>query len=723
MRIIKTAAAILLLAAMAGCASVAPQTDAAPVADLSGIARPADNPLVEEWTTPYATPPFDRIREAHFIPALNYGIAVHDAEIAAITANPAPPTFENTVVAFEYSGRTLGRIRSVYSGMTSANLTEALAAVQTEAEPLLARHDSAVALNQALFQRIHAVYENRAAMSMTPEQARLLERIHIGFVRNGALLDEAGRTRLAAIDERLSTLGAQFQQNMVADTAAWTMELTARDLEGLPDSVRDAAREAGNSLNRPGVSLITLQRSSVEPFLTYSPRRDLRERAFRAWAARGDNQNQYNNNALIREISQLRLEKARLLGFESWAHYQTADRMAENPQRARELMMRVWAPAVEAVNRDRVRLQQMLRADVPGATLEAWDWRYYAERLRAAEYDLSESEVRPYLQLDNMVAAMFNTAERLWGVTFVPRTDIPVWADGVTAYEVHRGGRMIGLYYLDPYARPTKDSGAWMSSWRDQYRLPNGDEQLPVVYNCLNFNRAAAGQPVLLSWDDATTLFHEFGHSMHGLLSTVTYPTLSGTNVAGDFVEFPSQVYEHWLSTDPILTRYAVNAQGQSIPPALVERIRRAATFNQGWETVEFLGSGIVEMDLALQTNIPANFDANAFERQDLAAIGMPREIIMRHRLPHFGHVFTNDYSAGYYGYLWAEVLEEDAYNSFVSTGNPFDPATAARFCEYIFCAGNLRTPMQAFVGFTGHEPSEAPLLRSRGFPVPGESN
>ena len=711
MRLIILLGASLLMSTLIGCASTAVNTPA------PAIARPAGNPLVEAWTTPFGSPPFNAIRPEHYLPALQYGMAVQTAEIAAITANRARPNFDNTILAFERSGQDLLRARSVYGGLTSADLTDALAAVQTEAEPILSRHDSAIALNQALFQRVHDVYERRASLGLNSEQMRLLERTHIAFVRNGALLDEAGRARLAAIDERLSVLGTQFQQNMVADTAAWTLELRGEaDMAGLPQSLRDAARQAGEGRERPGTYLITLQRSSVEPFLTYSTRRDLRERAFRAWAARGDNANQYNNGAIIREVAQLRLEKARLLGFESWAHYQVADRMAETPDRARDLMMRVWRPALAAVNADRARLQAIIDRERGGFQLAAWDWRFYAERLRQAEYNLSETEIQPYLQLNNMVAAMFNTAERLWGVTFVQRTDIPVWAPEVTAYEVHRGGRIIGLYFLDPYARPTKDSGAWMNSWRDQHRL--GGEVLPIVYNCLNYSPSAPGQPTLLTWDDATTLFHEFGHSMHGLLSNVTYPTLSGTNVARDFVEFPSQVYEHWLSTDPILTRYAVNAQGQAIPRDLVERIRRADTFNQGWSTVEFLASGIVEMDLALLTNVPADFDMNAFERERLAALDMPREIIMRHRLPHFGHVFTNDYSAGYYGYLWAEVLEEDAYGAFTETGNPFDPATAQRFCDFIFCSGNLRTPMESFVGFRGREPREEPLLRSRGFPV-----
>lgn len=712
----KILSAGLMAGAIAACSTAAmDQADTNPPA--AAIAAPAGNPLVMEWTTPFGAPPFDQIRAEHYIPAIQYGMALHNQEIAAITRNRATPTFDNTILALERSGQSLNRTLGVYYNLTSSLLTPELAAVQTDAEPMITAHFSSISLNQDLFQKVRAVYEARNNSGLNAEQIRLVERIYIGFQRNGALLDEAGRTRLAEIDQRLATLGTQFGQNMLADTAAWTMELNGeRDLAGLPDSVRAAALQAGTDLGQPGKYLITLQRSSVEPFLTYSTRRDLRERAFRAWSLRGDNGNEYDNNAIIREVVTLRLEKARLLGYETWAHYQIADRMAETPDRARDLMMRVWRPAVARVAADRAQIQQMIDSERGGFQVEAWDWRFYAERVRLAQYNLSETEIRPYLQLDNIRDAMFHTATRLWGVTFVARPDVPVYHPDVSAFEVKdRNGRTIGLYYFDPFARPTKDSGAWMNSFRDQQRM-NGEDVLPIVVNCLNLSKAAPGEPTLMSWDDAETLFHEFGHSMHGLLSNVTYPTLSGTSVARDYVEFPSQVYEHWLSTDEILNRYAVNAQGQPMPADLIARIRNADTFNQGWSTVEFLGSGIVEMDLALLREVPADFHARTFEQQALAAIGMPREIIMRHRLPHFGHVFTNDYSAGYYGYLWAEVLEEDAYGAFVESGDPFDAETAQRFCEYIFCAGNLRSPMAAFVGFRGREPSEEPLLRSRGF-------
>ncbi len=683
-----------------------------------------DNPFYEDWSRlPYGAPPFDRIRPEHYMPAIQQGVAEHSAEIERIANNRARPTFANTIEALETSGRTLGQAAAVFYNLTSSDNTETLQAIQREATPIFARHQNELFLNQALWRRIDDLYQRRESLRLTPEQNRVLWRYHLDFVRAGAGLDEAGRTRLAAINERLAALYTQFDQNLLADTAGWTLTLNGdRDLAGLPQALREAALQQGRALGREGQYVVTLQRPSVEPFLTFSSRRDLREQAFRAWAMRGQNGNQYDNRALIREVLQLRVEKARLLGYQTYAEYVLADRMARSPDRAYDLMMEVWRPAVARAGEERAQLQAMIDRENGGFQLEAWDWRYYAERVRAAQYNVSDEETRPYFQLDRMIEGVFATANRLFGLTFTELDDFPVYHPDVRAFEVRRGGRVIGLYLLDPYARPTKQSGAWMNSFQVQQRA--GGRRIPVVVNCLNYNKGEPGQPVLIGWDDAETLFHEFGHALHGLLSDVTYPRVSGTDVARDYVEFPSQVMEHWFASNETLSRYAVHAEtGQPMPPELIARVQAAANFNQGWATVEFLSSALVDMDLHMQRNFPADFDVVAFETAALQRIGMPREIIMRHRTPHFGHIFSGDgYSAGYYGYLWAEVLDADAYDAFTETGNVFDPATAERFREYIFSAGNLREPMEAYVLFRGREPTTEPLLRNRGL-APANAN
>ncbi len=683
-----------------------------------------DNPFYEDWSRlPYGAPPFDRIRSEHYMPAIQQGVSEHSAEIERIANNRARPTFANTIEALETSGRTLGQAAGVFYNLTSSDNTETLQGIQREATPIFARHQNELFLNQALWRRIDDLYQRRESLRLTPEQNRVLWRYHLDFVRAGAGLDEAGRTRLAAINERLAALYTQFDQNLLADTAGWTLTLNGeRDLAGLPQALREAALQQGRALGREGQYVVTLQRPSVEPFLTFSSRRDLREQAFRAWAMRGQNGNEYDNRALIREVLQLRAEKARLLGYETFAEYVLADRMARSPDRAYDLMMEVWRPAVARAGEERAQLQAMIDRENGGFQLEAWDWRYYAERVRAAQYNVSDEETRPYFQLDRMIDGVFATANRLFGLTFTELDDFPVYHPDVRAFEVRRNNRVIGLYLLDPYARPTKQSGAWMNAFQVQQRA--GGRRIPVVVNCLNYNKGEPGQPVLIGWDDAETLFHEFGHALHGLLSDVTYPRVSGTDVARDYVEFPSQVMEHWFASNETLSRYAVHAQtGQPMPPELIARVQAAANFNQGWATVEFLSSALVDMDLHMQRSFPADFDVVAFETSALQRIGMPREIIMRHRTPHFGHIFSGDgYSAGYYGYLWAEVLDADAYDAFTETGNVFDPATAERFREYIFSAGNLREPMEAYVLFRGREPTTEPLLRNRGL-APANAN
>lgn len=711
MRLVFIVGAFLTAMAVSSCASAPGQQQTAE----------AGNPFFEDWAgMPFSAPPFDRIRLEHYAPALERGMAEHDAEIAAIAGNADAPSFANTIEAMELAGQTLNRVSAVFWNMTSSNSSPELQELERNFAPRLTRHYSAINLNQDLFARVDALYRQRESLGLEADQARLLERYHLDFVRAGAQLDEAGRTRLAAIDEQLSRLSTAFDQNLLADTAAWTMILESEaDLAGLPEAVRAAALQAGADHDKPGQYVITLQRSSIEPFLQYSARRDLRERAFQAWAMRGENGDAHDNRDIIRQILTLRAERAHLLGYPNYARYALDDRMAKTPEAVYELMRRVWAPAVARAAEERDDFQRIIDSEGGGFQLEAWDWRYYAERVRLERYDIDENEVRPYLQLDRLLEGAFYTANRLFGITFEQRTDLPRYHPDVRTFEVkNAAGETIGLYYCDPYMRPSKQSGAWMSSFQIQQTL--GGRRLPIIVNVWNYAKPGDGQPSLVSWDDAETIFHEFGHALHGLLSDVRYPTQSGTHVARDYVEFPSQVMEHWFATDAVLSRFAVNAQtGAPMPTELIAKLRAAQTFNQGFSTVEFLGSAFIDMDLHMMENVPADFDVTAFEREHLAQLGMPREIIMRHRPGHFSHVFAGGYAAGYYGYLWAEILDADAFEAFTASGDPFNPELAQRFLDYVFSAGDLRDPMQAYVLFRGHEPDPAALMRFRGFAAP----
>jgi peptidyl-dipeptidase Dcp len=714
MRIFTIAGAVMAVLLTSGCETTSGASVAA-----------SDNPFFADWSgRAFGAPPFEEIGVEDYKPAFERGIAEQNVEIDAIAHDRGAPTFANTIEAYERSGALLTRVASVFYNLTGSDNTDELQAVQSEMAPILSRHSSEIALNPDLFARVHALYEQRASLGLNPEQMRLLERTHLDFVRSGAQLAPEGRTRLAAIDERLSELSTQFDQNLLADTAAWTLTLNGEaDLAGLPDSVRQALLQTGRDLDREGAYVVTPSRSIVEPFLQYSTRRDLREQVFNAFVKRGDNANAYNNNDVIRETMQLRAERTRLLGFPTYAAYVLADSMAETPERAYGLMREVWTPAVAQANRERAEMQQLIDSEHGGFQLQPWDWRFYAERVRATRYNVSDTEVRPYLQFDRILEGAFYTANRLYGLSFTPRPDVPVYNPDVRAFEVkNREGATIGLYFLDPYMRPTKNYGAWMNNFRDQQRLDG--EVLPIIVNVWNYNKPEAGQPTLLSWDDAETIFHEFGHALHGLLSNTTYASLSGTNVSRDYVEFPSQVMERWFSTDEILSRFAVNAEtGQPMPAELIARIRAAETFNQGFITVEYLASAMLDMDIHMQTTFPDDFNADAFEAARLAQLGMPREILARHRLAHFGHIFAGGYSASYYGYLWAETLDADAYDAFAQTGDPFNPTLAASFARNVLSVGNTRPEMDSYIAFRGRPPTTEPLLRYRfGAPAPASA-
>jgi peptidyl-dipeptidase Dcp len=672
------------------------------------------NPLLSEWAGPLELPSFEAIKPKLFRPAFDQALADHRAEIDAIADNPVPPDFENTIAAIERSGRGLERVAGIFFVLAGAETSDEIEAIERDVSPLLARHNNALYLNRALYRRISDLYTRRGALSLDAEQARVLERYHTRFVRSGAALERGAQDRLAAINERLASLGTQFGQNVLSDEKSFVMVLEQGDLGGLPDFARTAAKAAAGERGHPGKYVITLARSSVETFLQFSSRRDLREKAFQAWIARGENGGATDNRALIAEMVALRAERARLLGFANFADYRLDDQMAKTPQAAHKLLDEVWHRALTKAATERDALQAMIAKEGGNFALAPHDWRYYAEKLRKARYDLDEAEIKPYFQLEKMIEAAFDTARRLFGLSFEP-VDAVLYHPDARAWKVTDAkGNHVALFIGDYFARPSKHSGAWMTSLRDQERLTGNIR--PIVLNICNFSKPAANQPALLSFDDARTLFHEFGHALHGMLSDVTYPLLAGTAVPSDFVELPSQLYEHWLEVPEILEKHALHAStGKPMPKALLDRLLATRTFNQGFATVEYTACALVDLDLHSLSHATV-LDVTAFERKDLERIAMPAEIVMRHRLPHFQHLFSGGgYAAAYYSYMWSEVLDADAFAAFEETGNAFDPATAKRLRDYVYSAGNRRDPADAYKAFRGRLPTVDALLKKRG--------
>jgi peptidyl-dipeptidase Dcp len=678
------------------------------------------NPLSGPRRTPHGLPPFGAIAPEHFRPAFDGALARHREVIDRIAARPEAASFDNTIAALEQSFEELSRISAVFYALNGAHTNDALEAVALEISPLLARHYSEIFQHEGLYGRIAALQAERDRLGLDAEQRRVLERYHMAFVRAGAALAPAERTRLAEINERLALAGTRFSQNVLADEKAYTLVLEGEgDLAGLPDFVRQAARGAAEERELSGKHVITLGRSSIEPFLQFSSRRDLREKAFRAWIRRGDGGGGTDNKALIAEMVALRRERARLLGFKDHAHYRLDDAMAKTPAAARAMLSDVWEPARRRALEERDDLQTLARQEGANFAIAPWDWRYYAEKVRKARFDLDEAQIKPYLQLDRVIEAAFYVAGRLFGLTFAPVAEVPTYHPDVRVWEVRAAdGRLVGLFLGDYFARPSKRSGAWMMSLRDQEKLAG--DITPIIVNVMNFSKPEAGEPALLSFDDARTLFHEFGHGLHGLLSNVTYPLLSGTSVATDFVELPSQLFEHWLEQPEVLSRFAAHYRtGQPMPKELVERIRAARNFNQGFGTVEYLASAIVDLDFhQLADGEPV--DAADFERTSLARIGMPEEIVMRHRSPHFTHVFSGEgYAAAYYSYMWSEMLDADGFAAFREAGDVFDRATARRLHDYVYSAGNLRDPAEAYTLFRGALPKVDAVLAKRGLDRP----
>jgi peptidyl-dipeptidase Dcp len=718
-RIVKTTAGIVALALVAACGEQTETTEEA--ADIAMEEAATGNVLLAEWTGPHSgVPAFDRMNLADLRPALEEGMAKALAEIDAIANNSEPPTFENTIVAMERTGQELDRV-STYMRIWSSNLSSPeFREIQMEMAPRLAEFNTQIIQNELLFDRIAWVYESDEAKDLRPDQKRLLQLVYDRFARNGATLAGAAKARYAEINQRLAQLHTQFGNNVLADEEGYVTYLRANQLGGLPESFVAAAAAAATERGRAGRYAVTNTRSSMDPFLTFSDERDLRERVWRTYYSRGDNGDENDNNAVIAEILALRDERVKLLGYENYAAWRLENRMAKTPEQAFDLLEAVWQAALARVEEEVADMQAIADAEGDRITIAPWDYRYYAEKVRRAKYDLDSDEVKQYLQLDNLIEAMHFVAGELFNFEFtpVPEGSVPVFHEDVNVWEVkdRRSGDHVGVWYLDPFARPGKRSGAWATSYRS-YETFDG-KKTPLGSNNSNFIKGAPGEAVLISWNDAETLFHEFGHALHYLSSKVAYPTLNGG--VRDYTEFQSQLLERWLLTDKVIDNYLLHVEtGEPIPDELVQKIKNAATFNQGFETTEYLASAL--LDMMYHTMDPAGLDPDAFERDALAQLNMPEEIVMRHRSPHFGHIFSGEgYSAGYYSYIWADVLTADAAEAFAEAPRGFyDQELAARMVEHLFSVRNAVDPADAYRTFRGRDATIDALMRDRGFPVP----
>jgi peptidyl-dipeptidase Dcp len=670
--------------------------------------------LLQEWTGPYeGVPPWDKVKVAEFPAAFQAAMQASKAEFEAILAKPEAITFDNTITASELSGEKIGRLFSIW-GVHSSNLSNPeVRKIQAEWEPKVSAFFSELALDARYFQRVKYLYDQRANLGIDAKQMRLLERTYDGLVRNGAMLDAGKKAQVISIETDLAKKFSAFSEKVLADEETFILITDAADLAGLPESYVAAIQAAAKAKGQTGWAVVNT-RSAVQPFLENSTRRDLREKVWRAFTMRGDNQNANDTNATIAEILKLRQQRAEILGFPTHAHYRMADTMAKDPNKAMDLMMKVWPAAVARVKEEVADMQAIANAD--SIIIAPWDYRFYAEKVRKAKYDLDQEAVKPYFQLDNMVAAMFDAAGKLYGMSFSENTGtVPVFEPKVRTFEVKRDGKTVGLFYLDNFARAGKRSGAWMTTYRSQHKL-GGKNDIVLASNNNNFVPGADGVPTLISIDDASTLFHEFGHAIHYLNYNITWPGLGGT--PRDFVEYPSQVNENWLLTPYVLNTYAKHYKtGEPIPAALVEKIRASDTFNQGFSTVEYLSSAILDMKLHNRSE-PVT-DPRAFERDTLAEIGMPKEMAMRHRLPQFNHLFADDgYSAGYYSYLWSETMDADTWAAFTEKGDVWDKATAERFRSMLLATGNETDRIEAYRAFRGRDPDVKYIMKKRGFPT-----
>jgi peptidyl-dipeptidase Dcp len=710
------ATALTALGSLAGKIMTPDALAAAPAQDADALLAP--------WTGPHGGfPRFDRVKVDAFKPAMMKAIDLYRAEIAAIAGNTAAPTFENTFAALDDTGRAFRRATRIFGVYTSTLNDKRTQAIEAEMAPLLSAFSDEIVQNEALFARLKFVYDTRSTAHLSPEQLRLVEVVYISFTRRGAALGTADKARLKAINQRLATLFTTFRQNELADEENGTLIVDKETgLDGLPDNLRIAAAAAAEERGQKGKWLFTNTRSSMEPFIMYASRRDLREKGWRLWTTRGGNPGAHDNRPLITEILQLRAERARMLGFDSHAHWTLANNMAGTPDAAMKLLMRVWKSALARAREEIADMQAVADREGGGIKIEPWDYRYYAEKVRKSKYDLDKNQISEYLQADKIRDSMFWVAGELYGLHFVRIDDVPRYHADTAVYEVQRDGKRVGLWYFDPYARTGKRSGAWMNEYRTQEKFAG--DMTPIVSNNSNFVKGKPGEPILVSWDDAVTMYHEFGHALHGLNSNVRYPSLAGTAVKRDFVEFPSQLNEHWLPTPEVLKRFALHYRtGKPIPEELVAKIRESANFNQGFSTVEYLASAIYDMKIHLAAgdgkSTDGKIDPEAFEKQTMAEIGCPHEIVMRHRPPHFGHIFSSDgYAAGYYVYIWADTLTNDIFEAFTEGNGPYDKKVAKRLYETMLSVGNSVPPDEAFRHFRGRDVDTDALMRDRGFPI-----
>ncbi|EJL53851.1 Zn-dependent oligopeptidase [Rhizobium sp. CF122] len=679
---------------------------------------PEFNPALVEWNGLHGLPRFDALNDGDFGPAFDAALAAHEKEIDAIAGNPEAPTFENTVVALEIAGDELSRVSALFWNRAGAHTNDTIQALERDISPKMSRHYSKIGMNAALFARIDALWEARESLGLTLEQTRVLERHWKGFVKSGAKLPKAEQEELAGINERLAGLGTQFGQNVLADEKNWALILSdGADLEGIPEFLKDAMAAAARERGEEGKFAVTLSRSIIEPFLTFSERRDLREQAFKAWVARGENDGATDNRGIIRDTLALRDEVAKLLGYGNFAELKLDNTMAKTPDAVNHLLQEVWTKAVKRAGEEEADIARLIADEGKNHDVMPWDWRHYAEKIRGQRYNFSEAELKPYLQLEKIIDACFDVAGRLFGIRAVEKKGVPAYHPDVRVFEIRdREDRLVALFLGDYFARSSKRSGAWMSSFQSQHKLPlkNGrNGELPIIYNVCNFAKPAEGKPALLSLDDARTLFHEFGHALHGMLSNVTYPSVSGTGVSRDFVELPSQLYEHWLTVPAILKQYAVHFEtGEPMPQALLDKVLAARTFNSGFNTVEFTSSALVDMAFHTRDKVE---DPMAVQSEVLSELGMPKSIVMRHASPHFQHIFSGGYSAGYYSYMWSEVLDADAFAAFEETGDAFNREMAAKLKDNIYSVGGAIDPEDAYKAFRGKLPSPDAMLVKKG--------
>jgi peptidyl-dipeptidase Dcp len=704
----KTAVLILILVA-ALAAACAKKESEKPVTE-------PPNPFLTEWTTPFGTPPFAEIQETHYMPAFEAGMAEQKKEVEAIAASIEAPTFANTLEAFEKSGALLAKVANVFFLFTSNHTNDAIQKIQQDVAPLLAKHNDDIVLDARLYAKVKAIYNRRASPGLTPEQVRLLDKTYKDLVRSGAALDEAKKAELRKINEELTVLSVKFGQNVLKEDNGFALVLDkAEDLAGLPADVATAAAEAAKARNLEGKWVFTLHKPSCIPFFQYSSRRDLRETLFKAFINRGANGNEFDNRAIASKIAALRVSRAALLGYKTHADYVLEENMAKTPAGVMGLLDQVWKPALATAQAEAAELQAMMNQEGTAGPLEAWDWWYYAEKLKKAKYDLDDEILRPYFELKAVRQGAFDVANKLWGLTFTPRTDIPIYHPEVEVFQVKEAdGTHVGILYSDYFPRPSKRGGAWSSSIREQCVL-DGKKISPIVYNVGNFTKPTAEKPSLLTFEEAQTLFHEFGHALNDLMSNVTYRSLSGTNVPRDFVELCSQIMENWAGDAEVVKTYAKHYQtGEPIPQALLDKIKNAGFFNQGFVTVEYMSACYLDMDWHTLAE-PKEMDAVAFEGASMTKIGLIPQIVVRYRTPYFQHIFSSGYSAGYYSYIWSEVLDKDAFEAFKET-SLFDPKTSRSLRENIFSKGNSEDPMVLYKAFRGRAPKVEPLLKSRGF-------